>query len=87
MERNISTPSTQLIGTHSNMKALFEGLPYTKTFAKGEIIYHQGDIAEQAYKAEAAPFLARFFQLPIHGNRTGLRGSANGEFHDHGRQT
>ena len=33
MERNIITPSTQLIGTHSNMKALFEGLPYTKTKA------------------------------------------------------
>lgn len=49
MEKNISTPSTQLIGTHSNMKALFESLPYTKSFAKGEIIYHQGDIADSFY--------------------------------------
>lgn len=42
------------------MKTLFDSLPYTKSFAKGEIIYHQGDIADSFYyikKGKATVFM------------------------------
>ena len=49
MEKNLNTPPTQLYNIHNDMKTLFDSLPYTKSFAKGEIIYHQGDIADSFY--------------------------------------
>ena len=77
MERNIITPSTQLIGTHSNMKALFEGLPYTKSFAKGEIIYHQGDIADSFYYIKKGK--ATVFMISPDGMEKTLNTASKGE--------
>ena len=37
MEKNLNTPPTQLYNIHYDMKTLFDSLPYTKSFAKGEI--------------------------------------------------
>ena len=36
MEKNLNTPPTQLYNIHYDMKTLFDSLPYTKSFAKGE---------------------------------------------------
>lgn len=77
MERNIITPSTQLIGIHSNMKALFEGLPYTKSFAKGEIIYHQGDIADSFYYIKKGK--ATVFMISPDGMEKTLNTASKGE--------
>ncbi|WP_440451348.1 Crp/Fnr family transcriptional regulator [Ruminococcus intestinalis] len=60
MEKNLNTPPTQLYNIHNDMKTLFDSLPYTKSFAKGEIIYHQGDIADSFYyikKGKATVFM------------------------------
>ena len=54
MEKNLNTPPTQLYNIHYDMKTLFDSLPYTKSFAKGEIIYHQGDIADSFYYIKKA---------------------------------
>ena len=58
MEKNLNTPPTQLYNIHYDMKTLFDSLPYTKTLANGEIIYH--DIADSFYyikKGKATVFM------------------------------
>ncbi len=60
MEKTFNVPEAQLFNMHNDMKSVFENLPYKKTFAKGELIYHQGDIADSFYyinKGKATVFM------------------------------
>ncbi|WP_440452854.1 Crp/Fnr family transcriptional regulator [Ruminococcus intestinalis] len=77
MEKNLNTPPTQLYNIHNDMKTLFDSLPYTKSFAKGEIIYHQGDIADSFYYIKKGK--ATVFMISPDGMEKTLNTAAKGE--------
>ena len=77
MEKNLNTPPTQLYNIHNDMKTLFDSLPYTKSFAKGEIIYHQGDIADRFYYIKKGK--ATVFMISPDGMEKTLNTAAKGE--------
>lgn len=77
MEKNLNTPPTQLYNIHNDMKNLFDSLPYTKSFAKGEIIYHQGDIADSFYYIKKGK--ATVFMISPDGMEKTLNTAAKGE--------
>lgn len=59
------------------MKTLFDSLPYTKSFAKGEIIYHQGDIADSFYYIKKGK--ATVFMISRDGMEKTLNTASKGE--------
>ena len=77
MEKNLNTPPTLLYNIHYDMKTLFDSLPYTKSFAKGEIIYHQGDIADSFYYIKKGK--ATVFMISPDGMEKTLNTAAKGE--------
>ena len=77
MEKNLNTPPTQLYNIHYDMKTLFDSLPYTKSFAKGEIIYHQGDIADSFYYIKKGK--ATVFMISPDGMEKTLNTASKGE--------
>lgn len=77
MEKNLNTPPTQLYNIHHDMKTLFDSLPYTKSFAKGEIIYHQGDIADSFYYIKKGK--ATVFMISRDGMEKTLNTASKGE--------
>lgn len=77
MEKNLNTPPTQLYNIHNDMKTLFDSLSYTKSFAKGEIIYHQGDIADSFYYIKKGK--ATVFMISPDGMEKTLNTAAKGE--------
>ena len=77
MEKNLNTPPTQLYNIHNDMKTLFDSLPYTKSFAKGEIIYHQGDIADSFYYIKKGK--STVFMISPDGMEKTLNTAAKGE--------
>ena len=77
MEKNLNTPPTQLYNIHNDMKTLFDSLPYTKSFAKGEIIYHQGDIADSFYYIKKGK--ATVFMISPDGMEKTLNTASKGE--------
>lgn len=77
MEKNLNTPPTQLYNIHNDMKTLFDSLPYTKSYAKGEIIYHQGDIADSFYYIKKGK--ATVFMISPDGMEKTLNTAAKGE--------
>ena len=77
MEKNLNTPPTQLYNIHYDMKTLFDSLPYTKSFAKGEIIYHQGDIADSFYYIKKGK--ATVFMISRDGMEKTLNTASKGE--------
>lgn len=77
MENNLNTPPTQLYNIHYDMKDLFDSLPYTKSFAKGEIIYHQGDIADSFYYIKKGK--ATVFMISPDGMEKTLNTASKGE--------
>lgn len=77
MEKNLNTPHTQLYNIHYDMKTLFDSLPYTKSFAKGEIIYHQGDIADSFYYIKKGK--ATVFMISRDGMEKTLNTASKGE--------
>ena len=48
---------------------------------------HDGNIADQTDRTPKMPFLTGLFELAVHTDRTGLRGSADRKFHDHSRDS
>ena len=77
MENNLNNPHTQLYNIHYDMKTLFDSLPYTKSFAKGEIIYHQGDIADSFYYIKKGK--ATVFMISHDGMEKTLNTASKGE--------
>lgn len=77
MEKSINTPTTQLSDISNDMKALFEELPYTKSVAKGEIIYHQGDLADSFYYIKKGK--ATVFMISPDGMEKTLNTASKGE--------